>query len=87
MMPNRPSLADLQRALAAAASAHHEYEQNARNGVRDEQWAGWYAAYVLGRLGDFTSPSSLTHWMENVEGEGEWSATVAKHVDAQLRDA
>jgi hypothetical protein len=28
-------------ALSAAGSAHHEYEQTALKGVRDEQWASW----------------------------------------------
>jgi hypothetical protein len=27
--------------------------------VRDELWAGFYAAFVLGRLGDFTAASGL----------------------------
>lgn len=44
---------DLERALSAAGAAHHDYEQKTLNGVRDELWPGFYAAYVLGRLGDF----------------------------------
>ena len=30
---------------------------------RDERWAGWYAAYVLGRVGDFATPSDLAEWL------------------------
>jgi hypothetical protein len=42
-------------ALSAAGSAHHQYEQTALKGVRDELRAGFYAAFVLGWLGDFTA--------------------------------
>ena len=44
----------------SAGQAHHDYEAHFLRGVRDEHWAGWYAAYVLGRLGDFTTPTMLT---------------------------
>ncbi len=83
-MADRPSDADLQLALAAAGLAHHEYEQKFLDGVRDEQWPGWYAAYVLGRLEDFISPSSLTRWLENVRTKGDWSAAAGKYADQQL---
>ncbi|MFQ6022401.1 MAG: hypothetical protein ACE5NW_06735 [Acidiferrobacterales bacterium] len=83
-MDTKPSRNDLQRALAAAGTAHHDYEQEALKGSRDEHWAGWYAAYVLGRLGDFTSPSTLTRWLENAPTEGEWAASAADHLMRQL---
>ncbi len=54
-----PSRDQLREALSAAAGAHHEYEQVALGGQHDAQWSGFYAAYVLGRLGDFASPSAL----------------------------
>ena len=54
-MTNPPFDSDLAAVLSAAGSAHHEYEQTALKGVRDELWAGFYAAFVLGRLGDFTA--------------------------------
>ncbi len=60
-MMSHPSQEDLENVLAAAGTAHHEFEQNYLGGSRDEQWAAWYAAYVLGRLGDLVSPSVLTH--------------------------
>ncbi len=69
-----PARQDLEDALAAAGTAHHEYEQNLLGGKRDEQWPGWYAAYVLGRLGDFASPTSITRWrrelLRGAKGEG-----------------
>ncbi len=73
----RPGEKELYDALQAAGAAHHEFEQNALAGVRDEQWPGWYAAYVLGRLGDFAAPSELARWLEEASLEGDWSANAA----------
>ena len=53
----RPTVQELEQALAAAGFAHHEFETRFLAGVRDEMWPGWYAAYVLGRLGDFAKPT------------------------------
>ena len=79
-MTQKLSLGPIEKALDAAASAHHDYEANALGGRRDEQWAGWYAGYVLGRLGDFTSPTSLTRWLEKAPGGDNWSASTAAQV-------
>jgi hypothetical protein len=46
-MTNPPLESDLAEVLSAAGSTHHEYEQTAL-GVRDELWAGFYAAFALG---------------------------------------
>jgi len=70
--------------LSAAGSAHHEFEQNFLKGNRDEYWAGWYAAYVLGRLGEFTTPTQLTKWLEEAQGEGEWDDFAADYVIEKL---
>ena len=71
-MDTSPSKAALERALRDASESHHNYEENVLDGVRDENWSGWYAAYVLGRLGDFTSPSKLSSLLESVSGDGDW---------------
>ena len=83
-MTKRPSLTDLQEALAAAGSAHHDFEQHALRGVHDEQWAGFYAAYVLGRLGDFTTATLLAGWLEDAPSVDDWSAAAASYVLGQL---
>lgn len=36
--------------LRAAEQAHGEYEREL--GGRDEDWPGWYARYILERLGE-----------------------------------
>ena len=47
-MIQQPQFSELAAALKAAGSAHHEYEQSVLNGVFDEQWPMFYAAFVLG---------------------------------------
>ena len=83
-MMSHPSQEDLEKVLAAAGTAHHEFEQNFLGGSRDEQWSAWYAAYVLGRLGDFVSPSVLTRWLESAPAGAEWSANAASFVVRHL---
>ena len=82
-----PTNEQLRETLAAAGSAHHDYESNYLNGVRDEQWNGWYAAFTLGRLGDFTSPTNLAKWLGDAQGEGEWASVAAAHVAEKLHGA
>jgi hypothetical protein len=72
-----PTSEDLRAALDAAGRAHHEYERNALGGRRDDAWAGWYAAYVLGRLGDFESPSRLARLLEEVRADEDWAEEAA----------
>ncbi len=78
-----PSKDKIAAALRAAGAAHHDYESNFLNGQRDVQWAGWYAAYVLGRLGDFTKPAQLTAWLESASGE-DWTEAAAVLVRSRL---
>ena len=79
-MVSIPTEQQLRDTLAAAGSAHHDYEANFLSGARDEHWARWYSAYVLGRLGNFTTPTLLTRWLGEVSGEGDWSHNAAAHV-------
>ena len=79
-MGSVPTKQDLMESLSAAASAHHDFESNFLSGQRDEQWSGWYAAYVLGRLGDFTTPTTLAGWLCEVSGEGDWTKNAASHI-------
>jgi hypothetical protein len=77
MLPDPSALA---QALADAGSAHHDYETVVLNGVRDELWPGFYAAFVLGRLGAFTTASRLSRLLEEVTAPGNWSVAAAEHV-------
>jgi hypothetical protein len=38
---------ELARLLREASAAHAVYERDMLGGVRDEDWAGWYAGYML----------------------------------------
>ena len=79
-----PTCDQLREALSAAAAAHHDYEQSALGGQHDAQWPGFYAAYVLGRLGDFASPSALAGWLEASPGDDDWAAQAAACVVSKL---
>ncbi len=83
-MASIPAEQELKDALASAGQAHHDYEANFLGGVRDEHWAGWYAAYVLGRLGDFTTPTMLTQKLGTVSAEGDWAENAAAVVRAAI---
>ena len=86
-MTSRPTEQQLKEALFAAGKAHHDYESNFLSGDSDEQWSGWYSAYVLGRVGDFTTPTLLTLWLEEAPGEGDWSKNAAAHVFSKINAA
>lgn len=74
---------ELIAALEEAGRTHHEYEQVALGGERDELWAGFYAAYVLGRLGDFMTPTALARVLEVVEGD-PWPEAAADDIIVEL---
>ncbi len=84
-MSNNPTREMLEQALAAAGKAHHDYETNVLGGVRDEQWPDWYAAYTLGRLGDFTSPTQLSSWLAAAPSGDSWAASASSFVLDQLK--
>ncbi len=82
---NEPSRDELVEAIKAASAAHHEYETNALRGERDEQWAGWYAGYLLGRLGDFAAPSALAESLSTAPSSDDWAAAAAAHIEVAQR--
>lgn len=71
---------ELAEALGAAGAAHHEYEQTVLKGVRHDEWAPFYAAYVLGRLGDFIPASALTELLTEAPLTDNWAESAAAHV-------
>jgi len=75
-----PSRDQLREALSAAGGAHHDYEQGALGGQRDAQWSGFYAAYALGRLGDFAAPTALAGWLEAAPQAEDWADQAAASV-------
>ena len=83
---NMPEKEALVEALKSAGTAHHEYEKKALKGVRDEEWAAFYAAYVLGRLGDFVPASDLAKWLSEAPLTDDWTQSAAAHVILQVRN-
>lgn len=83
-MTNVPTMEELTIALEAAAAAHHEYEQTVLKGVRHEEWAAFYAAYVLGRLGDFAPPSMITKWLTEAALTKDWAESAAAHILSEI---
>jgi hypothetical protein len=41
---------ELTRLLREAEAAHGKYEAEELGGVRDEEWAAWYAEFIVTRL-------------------------------------
>ena len=84
-MADLPSHDVLMSTLAAAVAAHDDYERVVLKGVVDANWSGFYAAYVLGRLGDFVPASRLASLLSEVEEADGWDETAADHVLMKLR--
>ena len=74
---------ELIAALEAAAQAHHDFETVTLRGRREELWAGFYAAYVLGRVGDLMPASRLAAILEASEGD-PWSEAAADRIMAEI---
>ena len=83
-MNSLPSEELIKQSLIAAAEAHHEFQENYLSGVRHEQWALWYAAFVIGKHGDFISPTKLTRLLEEVTDQEHWFRTAAKHISENI---
>jgi hypothetical protein len=67
MQIDQDTLAQL---LREAAESHHEYEQTL--GERDDNWAAWYAEYLLERMAEETQQPMDDADDETEEfGEGE----------------
>ena len=76
----QPSPDELTRALSDAGHTHHDYEQVALGGERDELWSGFYAAFALGRLGNFVASGTLSSWLEEAPAGEHWPSSAASYV-------
>ena len=90
---------DLRQRIAALLSeteaAHGRYEERELNGVYDQNWADWYAAYLVQHglaelLGSALTAGQVSQLLKQYDadykrdqpGEG-WSAYVAQQLVAQ----
>jgi hypothetical protein len=84
-MADLPSPAALTEALEEAAAAHDDYESTALKGMVDDRWSGFCAAFLIGRLGEFTPAGRLALLLEEVDAPGDWPSAAAGHVLTKLR--
>ena len=75
-----PTKSQLIAALDRAGELHHSYEKVYLAGERDERWAGFYTAYVLGRYGDFESPELVAEQLEKTPVSNSWAVDAAEAV-------
>ena len=85
-MSTVPTKQELQKTLIEAGRAHHEFQENFLDGVRHEGWAWWYSAFVLGRLGGFTTPTRMTRWLAEVSAGNNWFKAAAEHILVKISD-
>jgi hypothetical protein len=81
-----PLQAELEEALIAAAAAHREFERTMLKGERDELWPAFYAAFLLGRFGEFATPSRLAMVLAEVNLVDDWPSVAAEHVLRKLHN-
>ena len=84
MSTAKPTQEQLSNSLEKAAKTHHQFETLRLEGERDEQWAGFYAAYLLGQRGDFATPSDLSSWLEQAPSADDWNQSAAAYVLTKL---
>jgi hypothetical protein len=84
-MTSIPTEQQIKQALVDAAKAHHEFQENYLAGVRHEQWPFWYAAFVIGRLGKFISPTRLTRLLEEAPDNHHWFRGAAKYISENIK--
>ena len=56
-MTNDLTVQELAGLLREAEAAHGVYETEELGGVRDEEWADWYAAFIIDRRRERASSS------------------------------
>jgi hypothetical protein len=81
-LPDRKTLA---ATFASADVAHEDYERTVLKGVTDEAWAGFIAAFVVGRLGEFVPVGRLALLISDVAESEHWPEDAADHVLMKLR--
>ena len=78
-----PTIEELESAINDAGSSHHQFQTVYLKGVRDENWASYYAAFVLGRVEELDiTPSELCGVIAGVTDD-DWTVAAAN----AIRDA
>lgn len=80
-LPEKQVLVDV---LQETWDTHSEFQRVYLHEERDEMWAGWYAAFLIGRFGHIAPPSRLARLLEEVEGLDGWTERAAEHLLSEL---
>ncbi len=84
--------------LVQAEGAHGVYETTELNGVYDQEWARWYAAYAVGhglgeivghaiatdRLAEFLAAAFADYQRADPTPSDTWATTIARRIVAEL---
>jgi hypothetical protein len=73
-------------ALKNAGNAHHDYETVILKGVKDQNWSGFYAAFLLGHIGPIMEASKLSLLLEEVALSDKWSEDAALLILSRLNE-
>jgi hypothetical protein len=75
-----PTVEELESAIDDAESSHHQLQTVYLKGVRDENWASYYSAFILGRVEKLDiTPSELCGVLSGVTDDN-WTAGAAKAI-------
>ena len=86
-------IAALEALLGETEAAHGAYETTELNGVYDEEWPGWYAAYAvehgIGEIVDRDGAALLTaSWSELQQTDPSpsepWTSFIARRLASEL---
>ena len=75
-----PTKSQLITALSQAGELHHAYEKAHLDGNCDQNWSGFYAAYLFGRYGGFHKIGALADQLEKVPVSANWAEDAAESV-------
>jgi hypothetical protein len=81
-----------------ASEAHDTYEKAELDGVYDQDWAQWYATYVIEhglslllrhavtvpQLADFLAETNLDYQRVNRESDSDWATYTSRRLASEL---
>jgi hypothetical protein len=90
--------ADIRALLVEASEAHDTYEKAELSGVYDQDWAQWYATYVIEhglslllrhavtvpQLADFLAETNLDYQRVDRESDSDWATYTSRRLASEL---
>ena len=89
---------DIRALLVEASEAHDTYEKAELSGVYDQDWAQWYATYVIEhglslllrhavtvpQLADFLAETNLDYQRVDRESDSDWATYTSRRLASEL---